>query len=289
MKYSLYLGCVIPTEQYHYELSVRQVLPHLGIELEEIQGYSCCGVPIKGYNVIRWLYLAARNIALTEEQGLDVLPLCNGCYNSFIEGKHYLDSRKEVRDKINEYLAIEDLEYRGATNVRHILEVLSDVDLDELKSKLKVSFDGFKIASHYGCHALRPGSLNENIDSENPQIMEDFIKALGAESDYYPEKLDCCGSTLIAFDHEAAFKLSGAKIQAIQARGYDMLTTVCPFCQKMYDNKQEAIKRILGDKESQLPTFYLTQLVGIALGLDYETLGLNLNATPVDEIIERLN
>lgn len=289
MKYSLYLGCVIPTEQYHYELSVRQVLPHLGIELEEIQGYSCCGVPIKGYNVIRWLYLAARNIALTEEQGLDVLPLCNGCYNSFIEGKHYLDSRKEVRDKINEYLAIEGLEYRGATNVRHILEVLSDVDLDELKSKLKVSFDGFKIASHYGCHALRPGSLNENIDSENPQIMEDFIKALGAESDYYPEKLDCCGSTLIAFDHEAAFKLSGAKIQAIQARGYDMLTTVCPFCQKMYDNKQEAIKRILGDKESQLPTFYLTQLVGIALGLDYETLGLNLNATPVDEIIERLN
>jgi heterodisulfide reductase subunit B len=280
---------VIPTEQYHYELSVRQVFPHLGIKLVEIQGYSCCGVPIKGYNVIRWLYLAARNLALIEDQGLDVLPLCNGCYNSFIEGKHYLDSRKDIRDKVNEYLAIEGLEYKGTINVRHILEVLSEVDIDDLKSKLKISFDGFKIAAHYGCHALRPGELNENIDSENPHVMEDLIKTLGAESKYYPEKLDCCGSTLTAFDYEASFKLSGAKIQALQARGYDMLTTVCPFCQKMYDNKQEAVKRILGDKEPQLPTFYLTQLIGIALGLDYEALGLNLNATSVEEIIERLS
>jgi heterodisulfide reductase subunit B len=165
----------------------------------------------------------------------------------------------------------------------------NDVDIEELKSKVKVTFNGFKIAPHYGCHALRPGELNENIDSEDPQIMDIFIKELGATCEYYPEKLDCCGSTLTAFDHEASFKLTGAKVQALQARGYDALATVCPFCQKMYDNKQEAVKRIIGDKKPLLPTFYLSQLIGVALGLDNEALGLNLNATPVDELIERLN
>jgi heterodisulfide reductase subunit B len=289
MNYAFYLGCTIPTEQYHYELSVREVFPHFGIDLKDIEGYSCCGVSIKGYSVTEWLYLAARNLALVEDMGMDMLPICNGCYNSFVEAKHFLDTRPEVKDKVNEHLKIEGLEYKGTSEVRHILEVLkNDVDIEELKSKLTTSLEGLKIATHYGCHALRPNELNESIDSEDPQIMEDFLRALGATSEYYPEKLDCCGSSLIVHDHEASFKLTGAKVQAVQKRGYDALTTVCPFCQKMCDNKQEAIKRILGDEAPQLPTFYLTQLIGIALGLDHEALGLNLNMTPVDEIIERL-
>jgi heterodisulfide reductase subunit B len=290
MKYALYLGCVIPTEQYQYELSVRTVFPHLGIELVDIEGYSCCGVSIKGFNVAGWLYLAARNLALVEKMGLDVLPLCNGCYNSFIEAKHYLETKPEVLKKVNEHLAIEGLEYKGTCKVHHILEVLKEnVDLEKLSESLKVPLTGFKVAPHYGCHALRPSNLNEYIDTEDPQIMDDFIKALGADSPYYPEKLDCCGSTLTAADYEASFKLTGAKVAALQKRGFDALVTVCPFCQKMFDGKQEAIKRILEDKEPLLPVFYLTQLIGVALGLDSESLGLNLNATPLNEFVERLS
>jgi heterodisulfide reductase subunit B len=290
MKYAIFLGCVIPTEQYHYELSVRAVFPYLGIDLAEIEGYSCCGVPIKGYNVIGWLYLAARNIALAEDLGLDLLTLCNGCYNSFIEAIHYLDTRPKVLKRVNQNLAIEGLEYKGSNHTLHILEALGkNVDLDYLKESIKYSLEGKKIATHYGCHALRPSNIIDYIDSETPQIMEKFIVALGATSEYYPEKLDCCGSTLTAVNYESSFQLSGAKIEALQKRNYDALVTVCPFCQKMYGGKQEAIKRIMKDEKPMIPVFYLPQLIGIALGLDNESLGLNFNATPVDDFLGGLN
>ena len=290
MRYALFLGCVIPTEQYQYELSMRAIAPRLGIELVDIEGYSCCGVPLKGYNVVGWLYLAARNIALTEDLGLDVLTLCNGCYNSFIEAKHYLDTKDDVLAKVNESLALEGLNYKGSNKIVHILEALRNhIDPEKFKETLEHPLDGLKVAPHYGCHSMRPSDLIDYVDSEDPQIMDDIIKALGATSEYYPEKLDCCGSTITAADYEASFKLTGAKIEALQKRGYDALVTVCPFCQKMYDGKQEAVKRITGDKNPLLPVFYLPQLIGIALGIDDQSLGLNFNATPVNEFVERVS
>ena len=289
MRYALFLGCVIPTEQYQYELSTRAIAPKLGIELVDIEGYSCCGVPIKGYNVVGWLYLAARNMALSENLGLDMLTLCNGCYNSFVEAKHFLDTKDDVRAKINESLALEGLEYKGTQKTVHILEALrAHIDQDSFKKTLKHPLDGLRVAPHYGCHSMRPSNLIHYLDSEDPQIMDDIIHAMGATNSYYPEKLDCCGSTITAADYEASFKLTGAKIQALQKRGYDALVTVCPFCQKMYDSKQEAVKRTIGDKNPLLPVLYLPQLIGIALGFEPEELGLNFNATPVDEFVEKV-
>ena len=289
MKYALFLGCVIPTEQYQYELSTRAIAPHLGIELVEMEGYSCCGVPIKGFNVVGWLYLAARNMAIAEDLGLDILTLCNGCYNSFIEAKHFLDTKDDVCDKVNENLALEGLEYKGTSKTVHILEALRDhIEPETFKEKLQHPLQGLRVAPHYGCHSMRPSDLIDFVDSEDPQIMDDILHAIGASNSYYPEKLDCCGSTLTAANYEASFQLTGAKIAALQKRGYDALTTVCPFCQKMYDSKQEAVKRLTGDKEPLLPVFYLPQLIGIALGLGEESLGLNFNATPVEEFVEKV-
>ena len=290
MKYAFFLGCVIPTEQYHYELSTRAIAPHLGIELIEMDGFSCCGVPIKGFNVVGWLFLAARNMAIAEELGLDILTLCNGCYNSFIEAEHFLATKSKVLEKVNESLALEGLVYKGTSKTVHILEAIREhIDLESFKEKLEHPLDGLKIAPHYGCHSMRPSDLISFVDSEDPQIMDKIINALGAENSYYPEKLDCCGSTLTAANYEASFQLTGAKISALQQRGYDALVTVCPFCQKMYDGKQEAVKRITGDKEPLFPVLYLPQLIGIALGIDEESLGLNLNATPVEEFMEKVS
>jgi len=289
VKYALFLGCVIPTEQYQYELSFRAIAPLLGIEVVDMDGSSCCGVPVKGYNVVGWLFLAARNMAIAENLGLDLLTLCNGCYNSFVEAKHYLETKPDVMEKVNDSLALEGLEYHGSVKLVHVLEVLrTHIDIEHMKDSLKHTLDGFKIAPHYGCHALRPSDIIEYVDSEDPQIMDDLIKALGASSEYYPEKLDCCGSTITGVDYEASFKLTGAKIEALQKRGFDALVTVCPFCQKMYDGKQEAIKRIMKDQKPMLPVFYLPQLIGIALGLDNESLGLNFNATPIDDFLRGL-
>lgn len=289
MRYALFLGCVIPTEQYQYELSMRAIAPKLGIELVDMAGYSCCGVPLKGYNVVSWLYLAARNMAISENLDLDLLTLCNGCYNSFVEAKHYLDTKDEVKAKVNESLALEGLEYKGSQKIVHILEAIREhIDIDNFKDTLKKPLDGLKIAPHYGCHSMRPSDLITYVDSEDPQIMDDIIKSMGATNGYYPEKLDCCGSTITAADYEASFKLTGAKIVALQKREYDALITVCPFCQKMYDGKQEAVKRTIKDENPPLPVLYLPQLIGIAMGLGSEELGLNFNATPVDEFVEKV-
>ncbi len=286
---ALFLGCTIQTEQYGFELSSRETLPRLGVDLVDIDGFSCCGYPLKSLNNKSWIYLTARNLALADKRGLDVLALCNGCHLSMCEVKHLLDTDPELREEVNGYLAIEGLEYTGGIKIRHLIEVLQrDIGVEGIKGAVKRPLGGVKLASHYGCHALRPSSLGRPDDSEDPHILEDLTMAVGAETDFYSERLDCCGASLVVNDAETSFKLSGAKLKAVQAQGFDGMVTVCPFCHKMYDAKQGAIQKVLDDDSIELPVIYYTQLLGLAMGLGEEELGLNFNLSPVDELMERL-
>ncbi len=286
---ALFLGCTIQTEQYGFELSARETLPRLGVDLVDVDGFSCCGYPLKSLNERSWIYLTARNLALASERGLNVLALCNGCHLSMCEVKHLLDTDKELREEVNGYLAIEGLEYKGGFEIKHLIEVLQkDIGADRIKDAVKKPLEGIKLASHYGCHALRPSTIGRPDDSEDPQILEDLTMAVGAEADFYAERLDCCGASLVVSDAETAFKLSGAKLKAVQARGFDGMVTVCPFCHKMYDAKQGAIQNVLDDDTIELPVIYYTQLLGLAMGLGEEELGINFNLSPVDELLEKL-
>jgi heterodisulfide reductase subunit B len=286
---ALFLGCTIQTEQYGFELSARETLPRLGVDLVDIDGFSCCGYPLKSLNERSWIYLTARNLALASERGLNVLALCNGCHLSMCEVKHLLDTDKELREEVNGYLAIEGLEYKGGFEIKHLIEVLQkDIGVDRIKDAVKKPLEGIKLASHYGCHALRPSTIGRPDDSEDPQILEDLTMAVGAEADFYAERLDCCGASLVVSDAETSFKLSGAKLKAVQARGFDGMVTVCPFCHKMYDAKQGAIQNVLDDDTIELPVIYYTQLLGLAMGLGEEELGINFNLSPVDELLEKL-
>jgi heterodisulfide reductase subunit B len=288
-EYALFLGCTIQTEQYGFEMSARETLPRLGVDLIDLEGFSCCGYPLRSLNEQSWVYLTARNLAIADERGLDVLALCNGCHLSMCEIKHLLDHDPKLRDELNGHLAIEGLKYTGASGVRHLLEVLhKDVGADEIKGLVKVPLDGFKFASHYGCHALRPSAIGRPDDSEDPHILEGLTVALGAEADFYPDRLDCCGASLVVSDPEISFKLSGEKLKSVQAQGFDGMVTVCPFCHKMYDAKQGAIKSVLADNSIELPVIYYTQLLGLAMGLDQEELGINFNLSPVGVILEKL-
>lgn len=288
-KYALYLGCTIQTEQYGFEMSVRETLPRLGVDLVDIEGFSCCGYPLRSLNERSWVHLTARNLAIANEQGLDILALCNGCQLSMSEVKHLLDNDQELREEINENLAVEGLKYTGESGVHHLIEVLQkDVSADEIKGLVKVPLEGFKFASHYGCHVLRPSSIGRPDDSEDPHILEDLTMALGAETDLYPERLDCCGASLVVSDPETSFKMTGEKLKAVQAQGFDGLVTVCPFCHKMYDAKQGAVKNVLNDDSIDLPVIYYTQLLGLAMGLGQEELGINFNLSPVDILLEKL-
>lgn len=289
MKFAFYPGCTVESEQYAYEISAREIFPKLGIQLIDVEGFSCCGYPVKNVSIPAWLYLSARNLALAEKSGLDVLPLCNGCNLSFREVNHYLEEKPSLKERINSLLSLEGLSYTGNTKSWHILEFLRDVvGIEKIKSVVNRPLKGLKLATHYGCHAIRPSELGMVDDPEDPHILEELIEALGAEADDYPERLDCCGQGLAMTTGKTALTIAGLKLKAIQDRGFDAVITVCPFCMKMLDAKQNAIRVTTQQNDINLPVLYYTQLLGLAMGIEAEKLAINLNLSPVGEILKKL-
>jgi len=289
LRLALYLGCTIQSEQYAYEMSVRETLPRLGVELVEMEGASCCGHPIKNVSMPMWLYLSTRNLAIASQLGLDILTLCNGCYMSLREAQKALDEDANLRSRIAQLLEAEGLKYEGDVKVYHLLDALHDlVGVDRVKDAVERPLEGLRFAAHYGCHILRPSELGAPDDPEDPHKLEELIEALGAETVDYPEKLDCCGAELAMNYSDAALTMAGLKLRAVQRCDVDGLVVICPFCMRMLDAKQDAAKAVIGDQRISVPVFYYTQLLGLAMGLPQEGLGLNLNLSPVDSVLGRL-
>jgi len=284
-KYALFTGCMMSTEQYAYEMSIRESLPILDIELVEIEGFSCCGEPMKSVNQLLALYLSARNIAIAEKNNLDILAPCAMCHLSLSECKHLLENNTEMKDRVNGMLSDEDLNYKGSVEILHTVDLLHDyVGLETIKKQVKKPLTGLKFATHYGCHLIRPSEIGRPVNSENPIKMEEILKALGAETvNYYPEKLDCCGGILQINSPESALTKTGQKLKAVQDYGFNGLVDVCPWCHRMYDARQVKAGETVATK-LEVPVFYLTQLLGLALGVNKEKLGLDLNLSPVDKL-----
>jgi len=289
VKLALYLGCTVQTEQYAYELSVRETFPRLGVELVDLKEAGCCGFPsFRNTNPLAWVYLSARNLALAEGMNLDILALCNGCHVSLSEVKHILDEDDSLKSYINSFLNKEGLKYNGKVKVFHTLQVLHDlVGVDRIKEAVETPLSGLKLAAHYGCHIIRPSKIPRPDDPENPRKLERLIEALGAEAAEYPERLDCCGSGLASVRGKPVLSIAGEKLKSLKVHGFDGMVDVCPFCHKIYDGRQRAISLALGE-DFGIPVMYYTQLLGLAMGIEPNRLGLNLNLSPVDAIIRRV-
>lgn len=284
MKYALYPGCVMPTEQYAYELSIREVLPKLEVELVDIKGFSCCGEPLKSVNQMLTLSLSARNLAIAEKQGLDVYAPCPMCHLALTECKRILDSDPLMNERINKLLEEEGLSYAGTANLVDTVELLHDVvGLDKIKAQVKKPLKDLKLASHYGCHMIRPSEIGRPDNSENPEKIDSILEIIGAKPQYYPEKLDCCGGLLNANLPESALTKTGQKLQKVQEYGFDAFVDTCPWCHRQYDSKQVKAGETVAAK-LEVPVFYLTQLLGLAFGVPKDKLGLDLNLSPVDKI-----
>jgi len=284
-KYALFTGCMMSTEQYAYEISVRESLPILDVELVDIEGFSCCGEPMKSVNQLMTLYLSSRNIAIAEKNKLDIFAPCAMCHLALSECKHLLENNEELKDRINGMFAAEDLNYKGSIEILHTVDLLHDhIGLETIKKHVKKPLTGLKFATHYGCHLIRPSEIGRPENSENPTKMDEILKALGAETvNYYPEKLDCCGGILQINLPESALTKTGQKLKAIQEYGFSGLVDVCPWCHRMYDARQVKAGETVATK-LEVPVFYLTQLLGLALGVKKEKLGLDLNLSPVDKL-----
>jgi len=283
-KYALYPGCIMPTEQYAYELSIREVFPLMDVELIDADGFSCCGEPMKSVNQLMTLYLSARNLAIGEKQGLDLFVPCSMCHLALSECQHVMGNNVEMRDRINGMLSSEDLKYNESVGIVHTVDLLHDViGVEKIKQRVKKPLEGLKVATHYGCHLIRPSEIGRPVDSENPTKMETVLKVLGVEPLDYVEKLDCCGAPISANLPESALTKTGQKLVAVQEQGFDVFVDVCPWCHRMFDSRQVKAGETVAAK-LEVPVLYLTQLLGLAFGVKKEKLGLDLNLSPVDRL-----
>jgi heterodisulfide reductase subunit B len=164
------------------------------------------------------------------------------------------------------------------------LDLLHDViGIDKIKKLVKKPFNNEKIATHYGCHLIRPSEVGRPDDSENPQKMENILKAIGANPIDYPEKLDCCGAMIHTNLPESALTKTGQKLAAVQNQGFDIFVDTCPWCHRMFDSKQKKAGDIVASKLN-IPVVYLTQILGLSFGIDSKKLGLDLNLSPIEKI-----
>lgn len=283
-KYALYPGCVMPTEQFALEKSIREVLPVLDVEIVDLKGFSCCGEPLKSVNQMMTLTLSARNLAIAEKEGLDVLTPCPMCHLALSECKKILDTDPEMNKRVNKYLEDEGLKYNGTASIVHTVELLHNiVGLDKIKEKVKKPIKELKAAAHYGCHLFRPSEVGRPVDSENPREIENILEVIGAKPIDYPERLDCCGGLLTANLPESALTKTGQKLQKVQEAGFDVFIDVCPWCHRQYDSKQIKAGETVAAK-LDVPVLYLTQLIGLSFGISKDKLGLDLNLSPVDKL-----
>ncbi len=277
----------MPTEQYAYEISLRKILPTFDIEIVDSDGFSCCGEPMKNVNQFLTLYLSARNIGIAEERGCDMFVPCPMCHLALSECNYALKDNEELRNRINALLQEEGLEWKGKNAILHTVDVLHDeIGMEAIKGQVKKPLKGVKLATHYGCHLIRPSEIGRPVDAENPQKMEALLHAIGAETTPYAEKLDCCGAPLLANLPDSALTKAGQKMQAIQ-HDFDGLVTVCPWCHKMFDARQQKAAETVATTLS-LPVVYLPQLIGVALGIEKEKLGFEFNLSPTEKLMEKI-
>lgn len=286
--YGYFPGCSVPVRLNSYELSSRKILGKLGVELVDLQGVSCCGMPLEKVDHEAFILMVAKVLAEAERQELDILTLCSGCFGSLSRGAEYLSEHVEERQEVNEFLKRFNLEYKGLTRVRHLIQVLyQDVGVNKIKSEVKRTLDGLRVAAHYGCHPLRPHNIVKFDDPEEPRSLDEVINATGATSVEYKDKLQCCGSPILGEDESLAMKIAKSKLDNMRAANADAIVTICPFCELMLDGMQI----VIGDKFKEnysIPALLLPQLLGLAMDVKPAELGLNANKVSTEKLLERL-
>ena len=263
MKVSYFPGCTLKNKARDLDEYARRSAEALGITLEEIEDWQCCGgvfTTAKDEVATKLSSVRALKEAYSKEQPL--VTVCSACHNVIKQTNHAMQNNKEFSDKVNRYMA-EETDYLGEAEVYHYLEMLRDlVGFDTLKEKVVNPLKGKKIAAYYGCLLLRPNSVMKMDDPENPSIMEDFIKALGADPVIFAKRNECCGGYVSVESPELAKKSSNAVIENAKAQGAEMIITACPLC------KYNLVKN-----GADIPVVYFTELLAEALGVKEDTNG----------------
>ena len=259
MIFSYYPGCTLRTKAKDLDRYARRSAEALGITLAELPDWQCCGgVYPMAKDEIATKLSSVRALATSKELGQDLITLCSACHNVIKQVNHDMQTDADIALRVNNYLGLEQ-PYGGETKVIHYLEMLRDVvGFDNLAKKVVNPLKGKKIAAYYGCLLLRPGKVLQMDDPENPTIIEDFIRAIGAEPVIYPYRNECCGGYVTLEDKSLAQKKSNAVLDSAESFGAEMVLTACPLC--LYNLNKNGT-------EHDLPVLYFTELLAEALGV----------------------
>ena len=263
MKYSYFPGCTLRTKARDLDAYARVSARALGFELEEIDNWQCCGgVYPLGSDEIATKLSSVRALNEAKEKGQDLVTLCSACHHVIKRVNDDMKNVEDIRTRANNYMKLAE-PYKGETEVLHFLEVLRDrIGFDELKKKVVNPLTGKKIGAYYGCLLLRPGKIMAFDNPENPTIIEDFIRAIGAEPVVYPYRNECCGGYISLKEKDMSKNMCNNIMDSAAGFGAEMLITACPLC--LYNLNKSG--------NGKLPVHYFTELLAEALGVKEEAL-----------------
>jgi heterodisulfide reductase subunit B2 len=287
-KFLMFLGCAVPYRVSAYEISARKVLAKLDVELIEMPEFNCCGLPLDPVSHETMLVLAAKNLALAEQQGLNILTLCPGCGGTLKKVNKILKADKALKEQINSHLKEVGLEFKGTIEAKHLLQMLKeDVGLDKIKASVVKPLTMLKVAEHNGCHILRPKEYIGFDDPEDPQTLKMLIEATGATCLDYIDETECCGAPSVGVSDMVALALARDKLSHIKQVEAQALITICPFCHIMYDTNELRIEKMFNEAYG-IPILHYPQLLGLAMGLTPEELAFNELRVNAQKILKQV-
>lgn len=289
MKYTYYPGCSLERNASAYNISALAVSKPFGVDLKELNDWNCCGATeYFAIDAIPAYALIGRNLALAARQkgnGHQIVAPCSLCYMNLKKTDHYMATSKELAQTINQALEAGGLNYTpGSIRIRHLLEIfVNDVGLDRIAEKVTRPLTGIRVAPYYGCVVVRPGYGNGFDDPEYPMSLDRLMKSLGAVVVDFPLKSHCCGGHMTQISEQVALELIHRLLTNAYEYEADLIVTLCPMCQLNLDAYQESANKYF-KTDYHIPVLYFTQMIGLALGLQPEELGIGkefVDSTPV--------
>jgi len=286
MKYLFYPGCSADSSALEYKTSTLAVLGILGAEIEELEGWTCCGASAASVvSHLLGLALPARNLALAEQvsQGRDLLAICSACYTNFRRVAAAAADRAALT-KINQALAAEELTYHGSVQTRHLLDVLAnDFGAQAIRERVQRPLTGLTVAPYYGCQTVRPYSPFD--DDQRPTSMNDILEAVGCTIHHHPREASCCGTSLLITKPDVGIQMVSSILEASNVA--DCIVTVCPMCHMNLDAYQDQASKV-ARRDLHIPVLFLPQLLGLAFGMSETELMFGRHVVPVQPVLHRL-
>ncbi len=289
-RYAYFPGCSAETVSASYHLSAVETAAKLGVEFQEIEDWNCCGAtPYSNIDELLAHSLCARNLAIAERTGLDVVAPCNACFKNLYHANHDLKTDPDLAEHMNFALEADNLHYAGTVDVHHLIHVfVRDVGFEAIKKKVTHPLKGLKVAAYYGCQLVRP-DRQDGFDPAGPSYFEDLIRTIGAEAVPFPYRLRCCGASLMIGQRRAALAMVRDLLRGAAQAKADVIATACPLCQLNLECYQKDVNREFGTTY-EIPILYFTQLMGLAMGIAKKKLGIGtelVSAQPVLDCVAR--